>query len=55
MESKFVFQMLDDRYSYPLPDDEVHAASIKSACHRLRARVGSGKTMVRVEVKRIKD
>jgi hypothetical protein len=55
MESKYLFEIEEDLYSHRIPDDEVWAASIKAACHRLRARVGSGKTMVRVEVKRIKD
>jgi len=55
MGSDFLFEM-DDGYQMVMHHaDQVITALVKDACHRLRARVGSGKTMVRVEVKRIKD
>jgi hypothetical protein len=55
MESEYVFAISDEGTLCPVPGNEALYEAVKDACHRLRPRVGSGKTMVRVEVKRIKD
>jgi hypothetical protein len=55
MESKFLFYAEHDRHGFGTPIDLVRLEAQEAACHRLRARIKSGNTLVRVEVKRKQD
>lgn len=55
MESDTLFHVYKHGYGFGTAFDPHRYESIQNACNRLRARIQSGNTLVRVEVKRIKD
>ena len=55
MESEFLFHVYADGYGFGTPFHPEQYLVQEQACHRLRARIKSGNTLVRVEVKRKQD
>lgn len=56
MESKYLFYVAVNSCGYGTPYTTMEAFDLQeAACHRLRARIKSGTTLVRVEVKRKQD